>query len=68
MISYIIIHHDISIQNLSPAVYKYIATGDMDQAVECVSLLDVPDLDIRETVSQVCKLADCYFLVRGFAI
>lgn len=63
MISYIITHHDISIPCLSPAVYTYIATGDIEKAVGCVSLSDVPDLEIREVISQVCTLASESLLI-----
>lgn len=53
MISYMLVHHDISIPCLSPAVYTYLATGDIDKAASTCCLLDVPDLEIREIISQV---------------
>lgn len=53
MMSYMIVHHDISFPCMSPSVYEYLATGDLDKAARLSSVLDVPDLDIPEIISKV---------------
>ena len=51
--SYMIVHHDISFPCMSSSVYEYLATEDIDKAARLSSVLDVPDLDIREIISKV---------------
>lgn len=53
MISYMLVHHNIAIPCLSPAVYTYFATGDIDKAASTCCISDLPDLEIREIISQV---------------
>ena len=53
MMSYMIVHHDVSFSCMSPAVYEYLVTGDLDKAAWLSSVLDVPDWDIREIISKV---------------
>ena len=53
MMSYMIVHHDISFPCMSSSVYEYLATEDIDKAARLSSVLDVPDLDIREIISKV---------------
>ena len=52
MVAYLIIHLDIGIPCLSPAVYNYIATLAVNP--DCCSVDDVVDLDLKEIISQVC--------------
>lgn len=48
-----IAHHDVSFSCMSPAVYEYLVTGDLDKAARLSSVLDVPDWDIREIISKL---------------
>ena len=58
MMSYMIVHHDVSFSCMSPAVYEYLVTGDLDKAARLSSVLDVPDWDIREIISKVTMFAN----------
>lgn len=58
MMSYMIVHHDVSFSCVSPAVYEYLVTGDLDKAARLSSVLDVPDWDIREIISKVTMHAN----------
>ena len=58
MMSYMIVHHDVSFSCMSPAVYEYLVTGDLDKAARLSSVLDVPDWDIREKISKVTMYAN----------
>ena len=51
MVAYLIIHLDIGIPCLSPAVYNYIATGCVTP--DCCSVDDIVDLELKELISQV---------------
>ena len=53
MMSYMIVHHDVSFPCMSPAVYEYLVKGDLDKAARLCSVLDVPDWEIREVISKV---------------
>ncbi|XP_068734520.1 uncharacterized protein [Montipora capricornis] len=55
MMSYMIFHHDVPFRCISPAVYEYLVTGDLDKAARLSSVLDVPDWEIREVISKVCS-------------
>ena len=58
MMSYMIVHHDVSFSCMSPAVYEYLVTEDLDKAARLSSVLDVPDWDIREIISKVTMYAN----------
>lgn len=49
MMSYMIFRHNVPFRCISPAVYEYLVTGDLDKAARLSSVLDVPDWEIRET-------------------
>ncbi|XP_068741923.1 G2/M phase-specific E3 ubiquitin-protein ligase-like [Montipora capricornis] len=53
MMSYMIFHHDVPFRCISPAVYEYLVTGDLDKAARLSSVLDVPDWEIREVISKL---------------
>ena len=46
---------------LAPAVYAYLTSGSMNEAVEMCTVDDIPDLDMREVLSKVSVLI-CYLL------
>ena len=54
MVAYLIIHLDIGIPCLSPAVYNYIATGCVTP--DCCSVDDIVDFELKELISQVIGL------------
>ena len=58
MMSYMIVHHDVSFSCMSPAVYEYLVRGDLHKAARLSSVLDVPDWDIREIISKVTMYAN----------
>lgn len=51
MVAYLIIHLDIGIPCLSPAVYNYIATSSINP--DFCSVEDVVDMDLKKRISQV---------------
>lgn len=44
---------------LAPAVYAYLISGSMNEAVELPTADDIPDLDMREVLSKVSVLIRC---------
>lgn len=48
MMRYMIFRHDVPFRCISPAVYEYLVTGDLDKAAKLSSVLDVPDWEIHE--------------------
>ena len=53
MMSYIIVHFDVSIPCLSPCVYAYLATGDLEKAASLCTIDDIPDLEIKGLILEV---------------
>ena len=52
-ISHSMLHDSFSLPGISQAVVAHMLTGSMDEAVPLVTAEDIPDLEIRETVSKV---------------
>ena len=44
---------------LAPAVYSYLTSGSMNEAVEVATVHDIPDLEMREIISKVTVLIRC---------
>ena len=53
MMNYIIVHFDVSIPCLSPCVYTYLATGDLEKAASLCTIDDIPDLEIKGLILEV---------------
>ena len=53
MMSYIIVHFDVSIPCLSPCVYAYLATGDLEKAASLCTIDNIPDLEIKGLILEV---------------
>ena len=55
MVAFLIVHLDIGIPVLCPAVYHYIAYGSLEGAAILCTVEDIFDLDLRELTKKVCS-------------
>lgn len=56
MICHSVLHEGYPLVGLSEAVVAYIITGSIDEAVQYLSLQDIPDLEVREVLQKVSTL------------
>lgn len=53
VMSYIIVHFDVSTPCLSPCVYTYLAIGDLEKAASLCTIDDIPDIEIKGLILEV---------------
>lgn len=51
--AYLIAHFDVSLPVLCPAMYHYIASGDIDESAKLCEIDDIPDYEIQFFVKEV---------------
>lgn len=66
MILHAILNDCSGVPGISPAVVSYISTGSRDSAVEYITLEDIPDLDLKEKLTQVCFILKISKVARIF--
>ena len=53
MIAYLIVHLDLAVPCFSPAIYNYIASGNVDGSSAFCEARDLPDIDMQKWILQV---------------
>ena len=53
MVCHSVLHEGYPLVGLSETVVAYIMTGCIDEAVQCLSLQDIPNLEVREAIERV---------------
>lgn len=54
VVVYLIVHLDIGVPVLCPAVYQYIARGSLEGAASLCTVRDICDLELQELITKVC--------------
>lgn len=61
MISHSMVQDGPGFPYFAPAVYSYIATGNLEEAITKVSIVDIADPDLVEFVGKVRTKVSIYF-------